>query len=115
MTTRVFRFVPFTIVQDPTAEPEYFARCVSGNEAECGAESGALPTPRDVEEWQRQHTQDTLHVRYRRVFADYAVLEAPPGFSPADTAGRRVQNPSSERDLTMARVSPKTAEAPGQF
>jgi hypothetical protein len=114
MTTRVFRFVPFTIVQDQAAEPEYFARCVSGDEAECGAESGALPTPRDVEEWQRQHTQDTLHVRYRRVFADYAVLEAPPELSPADTASRRVQNPSSECDLTMARFSPKTAEAPRQ-
>ena len=114
MTTRVFRFVPFTIVQDQAAEPEYFARCVSGDEAECGAESGALPTPRDVEEWQRQHTQDTFHVRYRRVFADYAVLEAPPGFPLPDTACRRTQNPSSESHLNTAGFSPKTAETPRQ-
>lgn len=28
------------------------------------------------EEWQRRHTQETRHTRYRRSFADYSVLEA---------------------------------------
>ncbi|GAB2721291.1 hypothetical protein [Streptomyces bullii] len=72
---RVFRYVPYTIVQDPSAEPEYEARCVSGEEADCGAASGPCPGPEEVEEWQRRHTQDTRHTRYRRSFADYAVLE----------------------------------------
>ncbi|MCX4907308.1 hypothetical protein [Streptomyces sp. NBC_00878] len=36
MTRRTFRYVPFTIVQDTTAEPEYGARCVAGDESECG-------------------------------------------------------------------------------
>ncbi len=72
---RVFRYVPFTIVQDPSALPEYQAQCVSGDDADCGAASGPRRTPTDVEEWQRRHTQETRHTRYRRCFAHYAVLE----------------------------------------
>ncbi|MFI6528816.1 DUF7848 domain-containing protein [Streptomyces uncialis] len=82
---RVFRYVPFTIVQDPTAEPEYAARCVSGAEADCGAESGTWGHPADVEDWQRLHTQETRHLRYRRTFSDYAVLERSDGVP--DSAG----------------------------
>ncbi|WP_238697386.1 hypothetical protein [Streptomyces sp. E2N166] len=74
-TRRVFRYVPFVIAQDPSALPEYEARCVSGDEADCGASSGPCPGPEEVEEWQRGHTQETRHLRYRRLFADYAVLE----------------------------------------
>lgn len=75
-TRRVFRYVPYVIAQDTTAEPEYEARCVSGDERECGAESGVRSHPGDVEEWQRKHTQETGHLRYRRAFGDYAVFEA---------------------------------------
>ncbi|MFB7850777.1 hypothetical protein ACFC34_27580 [Streptomyces sp. NPDC056053] len=74
MTRRVFRYVPFSVEQDATAEPEYEARCVSGDETECGAESGTYGGPEPVEEWQRGHTQETGHRRYRRNFGDYAVL-----------------------------------------
>ncbi|MGR8010320.1 DUF7848 domain-containing protein [Streptomyces hypolithicus] len=79
MSRRTFRYVAFSIVQDAMAEPEYAARCVSGNESECGAESGVRHHPAEVEEWQRQHTQETRHVRYRRNFADYAVMEPQDG------------------------------------
>ncbi|MEU3849547.1 hypothetical protein [Streptomyces sp. NPDC029554] len=72
---RVFRYVPYTIVQDASALPEYQAYCVSGEEADCGASSGPCRAPGEVEEWQRRHTQETRHLRYRRSFADYAVLE----------------------------------------
>jgi hypothetical protein len=72
---RVFRYVPYSIVQDASAQPEYEARCVSGDEADCGATSGPRQSPAEVEEWQRRHTQETRHTRYRRSFADYAVLE----------------------------------------
>ncbi|MFE2421811.1 hypothetical protein [Streptomyces hokutonensis] len=75
---RIFRFVPYAIVQDPGAEPEYEARCVSGDEDDCGAASGPCGDPTTVEEWQRNHTQATRHTRYRRSFADYAVLEPQP-------------------------------------
>lgn len=77
MTRRVFRYVPFTVEQDPTAEPEYTTRCVSGDESECGARSGTHAGPGPVEEWQRRHTQETGHRRYRRDFGDYAVLRPP--------------------------------------
>ncbi|MGW1715817.1 DUF7848 domain-containing protein [Streptomyces sp. NPDC002156] len=84
---RTFRYVPFTIVQDATAEPEYATRCVSGGESECGAESGVRGHPADVEEWQRRHTQETRHERYRRTFADYAVMEPPDGVPSGLPAG----------------------------
>ena len=74
MTRRVFRHVPFTIEQDQTAEPEYEARCVSGDDAECGVRSGTHSRPGPVEEWQRNHTQETGHRRFRRNFGDYAVM-----------------------------------------
>ncbi|MFD4522722.1 hypothetical protein ACFWP7_02030 [Streptomyces sp. NPDC058470] len=76
---RIFRYVPYSIVQDATAEPEYEARCVSGDEADCGAASGPCRGPAEVEEWQRRHTQQTRHSRYRRNFADYAVMEPADG------------------------------------
>ncbi|MEU2538221.1 hypothetical protein [Streptomyces iakyrus] len=72
---RIFRYVPYTIVQDASARPEYEACCVSGDEEDCGASSGRCQAPGEVEEWQRRHTQETRHLRYRRCFADYAVLE----------------------------------------
>ncbi|MFE9443336.1 hypothetical protein ACFYO2_31110 [Streptomyces sp. NPDC006602] len=72
---RIFRYVPYTIVQDASAQPEYEAHCVSGDEADCGASSGPCQAPAEVEEWQRRHTQETRHLRYRRSFADYAVFE----------------------------------------
>ncbi|WP_349239952.1 hypothetical protein [Streptomyces sp. CC219B] len=72
---RLFRYVPYSIVQDASAQPEYQAYCVSGDEHDCGATSGPCTDPTDVEEWQRRHTQETRHTRYRRSFADYAVLE----------------------------------------
>ncbi|MGP3947241.1 DUF7848 domain-containing protein [Streptomyces sp. 7N604] len=88
VTRRVFRYVPFTIEQDETAEPEYEARCVSGDEAECGAQSGMHSHPRPVEQWQRRHTQETGHLRYRRDFGDYAVMQ-PPGGAGRAAAGER--------------------------
>jgi hypothetical protein len=82
-TRRIFRYVPYVIVQDPCAAPEYEAVCVSGDEADCGAASGTRHDPADVEEWQRLHTQETRHFRYRRCFADYAVLERAEPASPS--------------------------------
>jgi hypothetical protein len=75
MTRRVFRYVPYVIAQDTMAAPAYASRCVAGEEADCGAESGPRTGPADVEEWQREHTQDTRHTRYQRTFTDYAVLD----------------------------------------
>ncbi|MFE0175183.1 hypothetical protein ACFWZ2_22965 [Streptomyces sp. NPDC059002] len=69
--------MPYTLVQDPYAAPEYEALCVVGEDADCGATSGRHADPGPVEEWQRLHTQETGHLRYRRTFADYAVMQPP--------------------------------------
>ncbi|WP_018383530.1 DUF7848 domain-containing protein [Wenjunlia vitaminophila] len=95
MTRRVFRYVPFTIEQDQTAEPEYEARCVSGDDAECGARSGTHGRPEGVEEWQRKHTQDTGHRRYRRNFGDYAVMR--PAEERPPERGALVYDPGTRR------------------
>ncbi|MGW0776299.1 DUF7848 domain-containing protein [Streptomyces sp. NPDC002835] len=90
MTRRVFRYVPFSIQQDATAEPEYEARCVSGDETECGARSGTHSAPGPVERWQCRHAQETGHRRYRRNFGDYAVVQPPgerAGLVPSDGGG----------------------------
>ncbi|KPC91897.1 hypothetical protein ADL27_27240 [Streptomyces sp. NRRL F-6602] len=89
MTRRTF--VPFTITRDATVEAEYGARCVSGDEPECGSDSGACHDPAQVPEWRRKHTQQTRHFRYRRTFADYTVMVPPDGFvsgSSTTRAGR---------------------------
>ncbi|MEU6993588.1 hypothetical protein ABZ953_23405 [Streptomyces sp. NPDC046465] len=72
MTRTVFRFVPFTITQDTTAEPTYEAVCVSGDGKECGERSDEWITPHPVEVWMRDHMKITGHARYRRTFVDYA-------------------------------------------
>ncbi|MGW1673317.1 DUF7848 domain-containing protein [Streptomyces sp. NPDC002324] len=73
MTRSVLKYVTYLLRADQTAEAEYEARCVWGDEKECGAESGPKPSPADVHVWQTQHTSETGHNRYRRVHADYQV------------------------------------------
>lgn len=75
MTTKTFRYVDYRLRHDETAEIEFEARCVFGDEVECGAESGAYSTAAGIEEWQRKHTQETRHTRYRRSRSDYQVWE----------------------------------------
>ena len=77
MTRTAFRFVPFTIVQDPDTEPTYRAWCVSGDEEECGQDSGEWITPHPVEVWMDAHVRRTGHLNYRRAFYDNAVYDAP--------------------------------------
>ncbi|MFF1543476.1 hypothetical protein [Streptomyces sp. NPDC058291] len=62
----------YALVPDASAGAEYETSCT-----ECRAGSGARPGPADVEEWQRGHTRQTGHARYRRTVADYAVLGSP--------------------------------------
>ena len=58
-----------TATPDALAEAEYETACT-----DCRAGSGAQRHPSAVEEWQRGHTQETGHTRYRRTVADYAVV-----------------------------------------
>ncbi len=72
-----FRYVPYAVTRDPLACTEVSARCVSGDEAECGAESAVHVRPDAVTEWVRQHVQQTGHRRYRRSYGQYIVMEPP--------------------------------------
>ncbi|MDX3244784.1 hypothetical protein PV408_23990, partial [Streptomyces sp. ME18-1-4] len=60
----------YALVPDASAEAEYETSC-----ADCQAGSGPHRASSDVEEWQRGHTHETGHTRYRRTVADYAVFE----------------------------------------
>ncbi|MEU7045487.1 hypothetical protein AB0A77_31130 [Streptomyces varsoviensis] len=74
--SRIYRYVPWTIVQDPAAYPEYRADCVTGEDADCG-EMIRAGGPDWVEEWMRRHTQAIGHRDYRRTVTDYALPEPP--------------------------------------
>ncbi|WP_063741894.1 hypothetical protein [Streptomyces yerevanensis] len=65
----------YTIVQDPSTKPHYESHCVSGTGTACGASSGPHHDRAQIEDWQHTHTHQTQHTRYRRTFADYAVME----------------------------------------
>lgn len=80
---RTFRYVPYSFAQDQSAEPEYDALCVSGDDDECGEYSGVHPDPDGVQAWQVQHFRETGHKRFRRNFGDYCEL------TPEDADGHR--------------------------
>ncbi|MGW0707071.1 DUF7848 domain-containing protein [Streptomyces sp. NPDC002643] len=91
MTRSRIKHVTYRIRQDDLAESEFEARCVFGDEVECGAESGRRPESSQVDEWQRKHTQATRHNRYRRSMSDYQIWEptedVPPPVQP-ERAGK---------------------------
>ncbi|MCX4699017.1 hypothetical protein [Streptomyces sp. NBC_01373] len=74
-TTKTFRFRNYEITGDPLGEVTYAAECVSGEEANCGAESGDMAEKTDVDRWIAEHVRDTDHRRYRRTVADYVLAE----------------------------------------
>ncbi|MEV6840989.1 hypothetical protein AB0N17_42045 [Streptomyces sp. NPDC051133] len=87
-TTRTFRFRQFDVHQeagtpaqsgvtaDESAEPEYEARCVSGDEEDCGEASGPLADAEQLDKWMAEHTRDNPgHQRFRRAYCEYATVE----------------------------------------
>lgn len=74
-TTRNFRFRNYDIHPDTTAESTYAAECVTGEDADCGAQSSEEIDPSHVDHWIAEHVRDTGHGRYRRTTATYAVAE----------------------------------------
>ncbi|MEW1616499.1 hypothetical protein [Streptomyces sp. NPDC088744] len=87
MTTRTFRLRLFEVrpaagasgrtgaAADESAEPEFEAVCVSGDEEECGEESGLLLDAELLDRWMVGHTRDTGHQRFRRAYCEYATVE----------------------------------------
>ena len=74
--TERLRFRNYVVAPNLMVNREFRARCVSGSEAECGAESALSEDIKVVDEWIVQHFHDTAHDAFRRVIADYAVVRA---------------------------------------
>jgi hypothetical protein len=89
MSRSVFRFIPYTTLQDQTVEPEYSAECVSGKEKACGEKSGLRSHPTDVEAWMRTHMKETRHRHFRRRIDDFAELVPTDGL-PAELESAKV-------------------------
>ncbi|MEY9941275.1 hypothetical protein ABH932_005863 [Streptacidiphilus sp. MAP5-52] len=77
MARRRFRFREYLIAPDGAAMPEFGAECVSGEAADCGAESGVMLGLAEVERWIAEHVRDTGHSHYRRTAGEY--VTASPG------------------------------------
>ncbi|MEV6838989.1 hypothetical protein AB0N17_31515 [Streptomyces sp. NPDC051133] len=71
----VLRFVNYKITRDPDGEKTWRARCVSGDEEECGAESMVFGSDDPPADWMAEHTATTGHQRFQRIYEDYALVE----------------------------------------
>lgn len=71
----VIRHVTYRAAQDPMGEVSRRAVCVSGDDTDCGADSGEVPTEEAAVEWMAKHTAETGHKRYQRTYTDYAIVE----------------------------------------
>jgi hypothetical protein len=72
-----FREYHVTTIPDPLALPAFTALCVTGEEHNCGATSGALHTPDERTRWISEHCAATGHELYEQ--AARTLLRAEPG------------------------------------
>jgi hypothetical protein len=75
--TKTYRFRNYDIREDLMTETTYAAECISGDEADCGAQSSDEIETVKVERWIAEHVRDTGHERLKRVATTYAT--AAPG------------------------------------
>lgn len=72
-----FREYHVTVLADPMALPACEALCVTGEERNCGAESGTLHAPDELTRWIAEHCAATGHQHYEQTVR--ATLRAEPG------------------------------------
>ncbi|WNI19917.1 hypothetical protein [Actinacidiphila sp. ITFR-21] len=77
MATRRFRFQNYTIAADDSALPEFHAVCVTGEDADCGADSGRHASAAELDRWMAEHARDAGHTRFRR--SEWTYAEVQPG------------------------------------
>ncbi|MER7817413.1 hypothetical protein [Streptomyces sp. NPDC096153] len=63
---KTYRLRNYRVTPDETALPSYQAVCVSGEEADCGADSTDQPDEEALTRWMAEHTRDTGHDRFKR-------------------------------------------------
>lgn len=71
-----YRFREYGVAPDELAETAVQAVCVSGEEEDCGADSGDRPDGAALTRWMAEHTRDTGHRRFRVASWSYAVVKA---------------------------------------
>lgn len=70
-----YRLRNYKITPAKTMMPAHQAVCVTGEDADCGADSGDKACAADVERWIAEHTRDTGHGFYRLAQWDYVQTE----------------------------------------
>jgi hypothetical protein len=72
---RVFRFREYRVKPDETAAAKLGARCTSGDDAECGEESGNQPNEEALTKWMSEHVAATGHQWFERTWTDSVRVE----------------------------------------
>ncbi|MFD9151946.1 DUF7848 domain-containing protein [Streptomyces albidoflavus] len=76
MTRATYRFRQYVVTPDELAEPAFQAVCVSGEQTDCGADSGDQEDEEALTRWMTEHTRDTGHGRFRVAPWSYVMVEA---------------------------------------
>lgn len=78
--TTIMRFREYQVraVADPQALPTFTAVCVTGEDADCGAESGDMHDPDALVHWIAGHFRDTGHAHFERSTRAQVIAEAGP-------------------------------------
>ncbi|WP_335939935.1 DUF7848 domain-containing protein [Streptomyces sp. PTD5-9] len=76
MTRATYRFRQYGVTPDELAEPVFQAVCVSGEETDCGADSGDQGDEAALARWMAEHTRDTGHERFRAAPWSYVMVKA---------------------------------------
>ncbi|WP_369199010.1 DUF7848 domain-containing protein [Streptomyces djakartensis] len=74
MTRATYRFRNYSVTADDTAMSAYQAVCVTGDDADCGEDSGDQPDEAALTKWMAEHTRDTGHERFRQARWDYVTV-----------------------------------------
>lgn len=75
MSTRsIFRFVDYVTRLDPAGEQVWQAMCVSGEDKDCGAKSPEVGSEEAGNDWMADHAKETGHDRFKRLYADFALV-----------------------------------------
>ncbi|MCX5426092.1 hypothetical protein [Streptomyces sp. NBC_00078] len=72
-----YRFRAYNFTADQSTLPTYQAVCVTGDDADCGADSGPQESEENLNRWMAEHSRDTAHATFRR--AQWSYVEVQPG------------------------------------
>ncbi|MFI6205876.1 hypothetical protein ACIBAI_05675 [Streptomyces sp. NPDC051041] len=78
MTRRIFRFVDYRVDPDPLAALVMQAKCISGDEADCGEKSPEFSEDQqqDMTRWIAKHRAEKGHGRFEETYRRIVVATA---------------------------------------